>query len=148
MKMSPGWMSSPNASIVEITDEGIAPTCTGMYSAWATSSPFASVIAVEKSRLELRICENEVRSMASPISSTMPTRRCCTTETVIGSGVFIEAFRPFEAKVSRLDHNPRAKSTASRVRRRALCYNWLRAAAAVASRRPPHQAPQSMGGHA
>ena len=58
-----------------------------MYSAWATSSPFASVIAVEKSRLEFRIWENEVRSIASPISSTMPTRRCWTTDTVIGSGV-------------------------------------------------------------
>jgi hypothetical protein len=42
-------------------------------------------MAIEKSRLELRICENDVRSIASPISSTMPVRRCWITDTVMAS---------------------------------------------------------------
>ena len=84
-KTSPGCTSSPNASHTASVAEGRAPTCTGMCSACATRRPVAPQIAVEKSRLELRICEKEVRSIASPISSTMPLRRCWTTETVIGS---------------------------------------------------------------
>jgi hypothetical protein len=35
------------------------------------SRPSRSEIAVEKLRLELRICEYEVRSIASPISSAI-----------------------------------------------------------------------------
>ncbi|MGY4230725.1 hypothetical protein ACVMIH_008086 [Bradyrhizobium sp. USDA 4503] len=56
-----------------------------MWSACAISRPLVSQIASEKSRLELRICEYEVRSMASPISFTIDDRRCWTTERVIGS---------------------------------------------------------------
>src|SRR5262245_15413426 len=57
----------------------------GTCSACATSRPSASQRAVEKSRLELRICEYEVRSIASPISCTIASSRCWMTETVIGS---------------------------------------------------------------
>ena len=42
--------------------------------------------AFEKSRLELRICEYEVRSIASPISSTVARRRLSRTARVTGSG--------------------------------------------------------------
>ena len=41
--------------------------------------------AIEKSLLELRICEYDVRSIASPISATIELSRCWTTERVIGS---------------------------------------------------------------
>src|SRR5512145_636587 len=42
-------------------------------------------MAVEKSRLEFRICEYAVRSIASPISWTMASRRWVRTDTVMGS---------------------------------------------------------------
>src|SRR5947207_11407003 len=44
-------------------------------------------MAVEKSRLELRICEYAVRSIASPISCTMDSKRWVRTLTVIGSAM-------------------------------------------------------------
>src|SRR5437773_2396405 len=44
-------------------------------------------ISVEKSRLEFRICEYAVRSMASPISCTMDSKRWVRTLTVIGSAM-------------------------------------------------------------
>src|SRR5438477_2474941 len=56
-----------------------------MCSAWATSRPPGSVTAVEKSRLEFRICEYEVRSSTSPISWTIASSRSPTTDTVTGS---------------------------------------------------------------
>src|SRR5262245_36489497 len=57
----------------------------GTCSAWATRRAPWSHTAVEKSRLELRICEYAVRSMASPISTTIDSKRWVRTETVIGS---------------------------------------------------------------
>src|SRR4029453_14257358 len=57
----------------------------GTCSAWATRRAWASQMAVEKSRLELRICEYAVRSIASPISCTMASKRCVSTDTVMGS---------------------------------------------------------------
>src|ERR671936_2565805 len=44
-------------------------------------------MAVEKSRLELRICEYAVRSIASPISSTIAENRWVRTEIVTGSSM-------------------------------------------------------------
>src|SRR2546428_12494890 len=44
-------------------------------------------MAVEKSRLEFRICEYAVRSIASPISSTMAEKRWVRTEMVTGSSM-------------------------------------------------------------
>ena len=64
---------------------GSAPTWIGTCSAWAIRRPSASHSAVEKSRLELMICEYEVRSIASPISSAIACSRWRTTETVMGS---------------------------------------------------------------
>src|SRR5215475_7605769 len=64
---------------------GSAPTGMGTCSACAARRPWPSKTAVEKSRLELRICEEAVRSMASPISCTMDSRRCWMTETVMRS---------------------------------------------------------------
>src|SRR3984957_18336172 len=78
-------MSLPKKSRTDRAAQGSAPTWIGTCSAWAMRRPPRSQIAVEKSRLELRICEYEVRSIASPISSTMACSRCCTTETVTGS---------------------------------------------------------------
>src|SRR6266567_3431293 len=74
-------------SRTDSTAHGIAPTWIGTCSACATSRAPASQIAVEKSRLELRICEYAVRSMASPISCTMDSKRWVRTLTVIGSAM-------------------------------------------------------------
>src|SRR5438876_11578321 len=57
----------------------------GTCSACATSRALASQIAVEKSRLEFRICEYAVRSIASPISCTIASSRCWITDTVMRS---------------------------------------------------------------
>jgi hypothetical protein len=57
----------------------------GTWSACATRRAWLSQMAVEKSRLELRICEYAVRSIASPISSTMAEKRWVSTDTVMGS---------------------------------------------------------------
>src|SRR2546422_11616342 len=65
----------------------MAPTWMGTCSAWATSRAWPSQMAVEKSRLELRICEYAVRSIASPISSTMAEKRWVRTEMVVGSSM-------------------------------------------------------------
>src|SRR2546425_12810022 len=65
----------------------MAPTWMGTCSAWATSRAWPSQMAVEKSRLELRICEYAVRSIASPISSTMAEKRWVRTEMVTGSSM-------------------------------------------------------------
>src|SRR5882724_1109772 len=78
-------MSPAKKSRTDRAAQGSAPTWIGTCSAWAMRRPSRSQMPVEKSRLELRICEYEVRSIASPISSTMARRRCWTTETVIGS---------------------------------------------------------------
>src|SRR5439155_661248 len=69
------------------TAHGIAPTWIGTCSACATSRALASQIAVEKSRLEFRICEYAVRSIASPISCTIASKRWVRTETVTGSSM-------------------------------------------------------------
>src|SRR2546428_13481583 len=74
-------------SRTDSTAHGIAPTWIGTCSACATSRAPASQIAVEKSRLELRICEYAVRSIASPISSTMAEKRWVRTEMVTGSSM-------------------------------------------------------------
>src|SRR6266571_6933660 len=74
-------------SRTDSTAHGIAPTWMGTCSACATSRALASQSAVEKSRLEFRICEYAVRSIASPISWTIASKRCCRTETVIGSSI-------------------------------------------------------------
>ena len=60
---------------------------TGIPSPWATSWQSASIIAVEKSRLEFRICDIDVRIITSAISSAMVFNRLSTTATVIGSGL-------------------------------------------------------------
>src|SRR5437867_1248624 len=78
-------MRSLKASRTDSTAHGIAPTWIGTCSACAISRAWASQSAVEKSRLELRICEYAVRSMASPISWTIASRRCVSTDTVTGS---------------------------------------------------------------
>src|SRR3989475_9889093 len=65
----------------------MAPTWMGTCSAWATSRAWPSQMAVEKSRLELRICEYAVRSIASPISSTMAEKRWVRAEMVTGSSM-------------------------------------------------------------
>ena len=80
-------MSPSKNSVTAFAAQGSAPTWIGTCSACAISRPLRSQIAVEKSRLELRIWEYDVRSIASPISSTMACSRCCTTETVTGSTV-------------------------------------------------------------
>src|SRR3989441_8994284 len=74
-------------SRTDSTAHGIAPTWIGTCSACATSRAPAAQIAVEKSRLELRICEYAVRSIASPISCTMDSKRWVRTLTVIGSAM-------------------------------------------------------------
>ena len=51
------WMSPPKNSVTALAAKGSAPTWIGTCSAWAISRPSRSQIAVEKSRLELRICE-------------------------------------------------------------------------------------------
>src|SRR5438034_8632421 len=78
-------MRSLKASRTDSTAHGIAPTWIGTCSACAISRAWASQSAVEKSRLELRIWEYAVRSMASPISWTIASRRCVSTDTVTGS---------------------------------------------------------------
>src|ERR1700743_3130172 len=83
---SPGATSLKRASTARVA-QGSAPTWTGMWSACAISRDCTSQIASEKSRLELRICEYDVRSMASPISATIELSRCWTTERVMGSTV-------------------------------------------------------------
>src|SRR3546814_327655 len=108
-------MSPANASLTAFAAGCRAPTGTGICSAWATGGASAPQIAVEKSRLELRICENAVRSIASPISSTMPVRRCWITETVIGSGAVMA-------------------SSAARARRRPISHIRGGGAAATAGR--------------
>src|SRR2546423_1389754 len=86
-KTSPGRTRAPKKSRTDSTAHGMAPTWIGTCSAWATSRAWPSQIAVEKSRLELRICEYAVRSIASPISSTMAAKRCVRTEMVTGSSM-------------------------------------------------------------
>src|SRR5580704_4327634 len=81
-------MSPRKNSVIARAAKGSAPTWIGTCSAWAISLPSRSQMAVEKSRLELRICEYEVRSIASPISSTIASRRCWMTETMTGSTRF------------------------------------------------------------
>ena len=81
---SPGATSLKRSSTARVA-HGKAPTWTGMWSACAISRDFTSQIASEKSRLELRICEYDVRSMASPISATIALSRCWTTARVMGS---------------------------------------------------------------
>src|ERR1700761_9108183 len=81
---SPGATSLKRSSTARVA-QGSAPTWTGMWSACAISRDCTSQIASEKSRLELRICEYDVRSMASPISATIELSRCWTTERVMGS---------------------------------------------------------------
>src|ERR1039458_7782551 len=68
----------------------------GTCSACATSLPVASEIAVEKPRLEFRICEYEVRNIASPISSTIACNQCRITDAVIGSTVFTDTLLCYE----------------------------------------------------
>ena len=46
-----------SASASALAAQGMAPTCTGMWSACATSRHRASISATEKSREEFRICE-------------------------------------------------------------------------------------------
>src|SRR5215471_21366247 len=77
-------MSPAKNSVIALAAKGRAPTWIGTCSACAISRPSRSQIAVEKSRLELRICEYEVRSIASPISSTIASRRCWMTEVTTG----------------------------------------------------------------
>src|SRR6266850_481048 len=84
---SPGRTRSPKKSRTDSTAHGMAPTWIGTWSAWATSRARASQMAVEKSRLELRIWEYAVRSIASPISSTMAEKRWVRTEIVTGSSM-------------------------------------------------------------
>src|SRR6266478_1685819 len=86
-KTSPGRTRAPKKSRTDSTAHGMAPTWIGTCSAWATRRAWPSQIAVEKSRLELRICEYAVRSIASPISSTMAEKRCVRTEMVTGSSM-------------------------------------------------------------
>ena len=49
-------MSPSKNSVIARAAKGSAPTWIGTCSAWAISLPSRSQIAVEKSRLELRIC--------------------------------------------------------------------------------------------
>src|SRR3989475_11858646 len=86
-KTSPGRTRAPKKSRTDSTAHGMAPTWMGTCSAWATSRAWPSQMAVEKSRLELRICEYAVRSIASPISSTMAEKRWVRTEMVTGSSM-------------------------------------------------------------
>src|SRR6267378_2640761 len=86
-KTSPGRTRAPKKSRTDSTAHGMAPTWIGTCSAWATRRAWPSQIAVEKSRLELRICEYAVRSIASPISSTMAEKRCVRTEMVTGTSM-------------------------------------------------------------
>src|SRR5215831_11792038 len=83
--MSPGQIRSLKNSAMEATAQGSAPTWIGTCSACAASRPWPSKTAVEKSRLEFRICEYAVRSIASPISCTMDSSRCWMTDTVMRS---------------------------------------------------------------
>src|SRR3989440_8603359 len=86
-KTSPGRTRAPKKSRTDSTAHGIAPTWIGTCSAWATRRAWPSQMAVEKSRLEFRICEYAVRSIASPISSTMAEKRWVRTEMVTGSSM-------------------------------------------------------------
>ena len=55
--MSPGRMRPLKYSATALTAHGSAPTWMGTCSACAAKRPSPSKTAVEKSRLELRICE-------------------------------------------------------------------------------------------
>src|SRR5260370_12438051 len=57
-------MSSPKNSVIAFAAKGRAPTWIGTCSACAMSLPSRSQIAVEKSRLELRICEGAKHRLA------------------------------------------------------------------------------------
>ena len=54
---SPGLTRPAKKSRTDSTAQGMAPTWMGTCSAWATRRAPWSQMAVEKSRLELRICE-------------------------------------------------------------------------------------------
>src|SRR5437879_9632700 len=83
-KTSPGRTRAPKKSRTDSTAHGMAPTWIGTCSAWATSRAWPSQIAVEKSRLEVRICEYAVRSIASPLSPTMAEQPGDRAEKVAG----------------------------------------------------------------
>ena len=112
-------MSSPKASRVARTAAGMAPTCPGMSSAWATRRPPASVIAVEKSRLELRIWENEVRSIASPIAAADHARLVAVSRRTRSAAPGTARRSSFisERWSGRRDSDPRSYSAASTEKR-------------------------------
>ena len=54
------------------TEAGIEPRCTGMCSAWTSSSPAAVKSAAEQSARSLMFGLNAARRSTAPISSAMP----------------------------------------------------------------------------
>ena len=84
--------TSPGCNIIsERTAEsviGIEPKCTGMWAAWATSSPLASKMAQEKSLLSFMLGEKEERVRIIPISSAMELKSLLKTSISIISGIF------------------------------------------------------------
>eukprot|EP00962_Isochrysis_galbana_P000491 scaffold144_cov132-Isochrysis_galbana.AAC.2 len=73
---SPGQMSPAHRACCTRTASCIAPRCTGMWGALATSPPCGSKMAQEKSSRSLMLVETEVRCSVRPICSAMPMNRC------------------------------------------------------------------------
>ena len=68
---SPGRRSRP-APMAAATDAGMLPRCTGMCSAWTSSSPAAVNTAAEQSARSLMLGERADRRSTSPISVATP----------------------------------------------------------------------------
>ena len=79
-------MSSPKKSTTALAATGSALMWTGMPSPCAAIWQSASRITVEKSLLELRICDMEVRSITSTISCAIESSLRSTIASVTGSG--------------------------------------------------------------
>ncbi len=71
----PDRRPSPNRAMASATDAGIDPRCTGMFSAWASSSPSAVNTAAEQSARSLMLGLKAARRSTAPISSATPVSR-------------------------------------------------------------------------
>ncbi|MEZ5143553.1 MAG: hypothetical protein R2726_13700 [Acidimicrobiales bacterium] len=78
---SPGTSARPPSkrSMAARTDAGIDPRCTGMFSAWASSSPSAVNTAEEQSARSLMFGLYAARRSTALVSSATPVRRASST---------------------------------------------------------------------
>ena len=84
----PGTTSPPassTAASTAATDAGMAPRWTGMFSAWASSSPVAVNTADEQSARSLMLGLDADRRSTADISSATPSRRAMRTCRAAGS---------------------------------------------------------------